>query len=152
VAGRATGPSGRSVLAVSVEGDRGGALGGGLLDAFELHSGGVGAAGADRATGCGRGRDVRDCGRDGVSKPTVITWKHQFAEGGVSALADLPNPGRTRRINETLIMLATMEPLPDWLSVSKWWSRMMASDLRTSDFTVRTTGKKWGCSCHPTSR
>jgi hypothetical protein len=75
VAGRATGPSGRSVLAVSVEGDRGGALGGGLLDAFELHSGGVGAAGADRATGCGRGRDVRDCGRDGVSKPTVITWK-----------------------------------------------------------------------------
>lgn len=28
-----------------------------------------------------RGRDVRDCGRDGVSKPTVITWKHQFAEG-----------------------------------------------------------------------
>jgi len=99
-----------------------------------------------------RGRDVRDCGRDGVSKPTVITWKHQFAEGGVSALADLPNPGRTRRINETLIMLATMEPLPDWLSVSKWWSRMMASDLRTSDFTVRTTWKKWGCSCHPTSR
>jgi transposase len=82
--------------------------------------------------------------RVGASKPTVIGWKRRFAEGGISSLADLPKSGRPKRIDETEVVLATMEPPPERLGVTHWSSRMLAKELGISDFTVTRTWKKWG--------
>jgi transposase len=93
------------------------------------------------ADGLGTAEIVR---RVGMSKPAVIGWKRRFAAEGISGLQDRPKPGRPARIDATEIVLATLEPPPAQLGVTHWSSRLLASHLGVSDFTVSTTWKKWG--------
>src|SRR5687767_1433116 len=71
--------------------------------------------------------------RVGVSKPTVIGWKKRFAAGGIGGLADVPKPGRPPKIDETAVVLATLEPPPARLGVTHWSSRLLADQLGISN-------------------
>jgi transposase len=93
------------------------------------------------ADGLGTAEIVR---RVGISKPAVIGWKRRFAAEGISGLQDRPKPGRPARIDATEIVLATLEQPPAELGLTHWSSRLLASHLGVSDFTVSTTWKKWG--------
>ena len=93
------------------------------------------------ADGVGTGEIVH---RVGVSKPAVIRWKRRYAAEGLPGLDDRAKSGRPPRIDPIRIVLATLEPPPEWLGVTHWSSRLMAKHLGVSDFTVSTTWKKWG--------
>ena len=82
--------------------------------------------------------------RVGLSKPAVIGWKRRYAAEGVAGLQDRAKPGRPRVIDQTEIVLATLEPPPEELGVTHWSSRLLATHLGVSDFTVATMWKKWG--------
>jgi transposase len=93
------------------------------------------------ADGVGTGEIVH---RVGVSKPAVIRWKRRYASDGIAGLDDRAKSGRPRTIDPMMIVLATLEPPPQRLGVTHWSSRLLASQLGISDFTVSTTWKKWG--------
>ncbi|MDP9462028.1 MAG: helix-turn-helix domain-containing protein [Actinomycetota bacterium] len=50
--------------------------------------------------------------RVGVSKPTVMAWKKRYAAEGIGGLADRPKPGRSPTIDDTEIVLRTLEAPP----------------------------------------
>ncbi len=50
--------------------------------------------------------------RLGVSKPTVISWKKRYAAEGVAGLEDRPKSGLPAVVDETAIVLRTLEPRP----------------------------------------
>jgi transposase len=93
------------------------------------------------ADGVGTTEIVR---RVGVSKPTVIAWKKRYASEGLGGLEDRSKPGRPRRLDETAIVLATLEPPPTRLGVTHWSSRLLATELGISNFAVATVWKRWG--------
>ena len=93
------------------------------------------------ADGLGTAEIVR---RVGLSKPAVIGWKRRYAAEGIAGLEDRAKSGRPRVIDQTEIVLATLEPPPEALGVTHWSSRLLAKHLGVSDFTVSTTWKKWG--------
>ena len=70
--------------------------------------------------------------RVGVSKPTVIGWKKRYAAEGIDGLTDRPKPGRPVVVDETQVVLATLEPPPDRLGVTHWSSRLLAGELGIS--------------------
>ena len=80
----------------------------------------------------------------GVSRPTVIKWRDRFIEHGVAGLDDEPRPGRPKRVDDSAIIAATLEPPPEQLGVTHWSSRLLAKHLGVSDYTVSMTWKKWG--------
>ena len=83
-------------------------------------------------------------GRVGVSKPTVIAWKHRYAAEGVGGLEDRPKPGRPRMVDEAAVVAATLEPPPDRLGVTHWSTRLLAAELGISNFAVGQVWKRWG--------
>jgi transposase len=93
------------------------------------------------AEGVGTAEIVR---RVGLSKPAVIGWKRRYGAEGITGLEDRPKSGRPRLIDPVDIVLATLEPPPPRLGVTHWSSRLLATHLGISDFTVSTTWKKWG--------
>ena len=93
------------------------------------------------ADGVGTTEIVR---RVGLSKPTVIAWKRRYVSEGLGGLDDRPKPGRPRRLDETAIVLATLEPPPARLGVTHWSSRLLAAELGVSNFAVATVWKRWG--------
>jgi len=82
--------------------------------------------------------------RVGVSKPTVIAWRKRYAEGGIVGLADRLKPGRPARVEEVAVVLATLEPPPDKLGVTRWSSRLLAGQLGLSNVWVAKIWRKWG--------
>ena len=58
--------------------------------------------------------------RVGLSKPAVIGWKRRYAAEGIAGLDDRAKPGRPRVIDQTEIVLATLEPPPEALGVTHW--------------------------------
>jgi transposase len=82
--------------------------------------------------------------RVGVSKPTVIGWKKRYAAEGLGGLDDRLKSGRPKEIDETEIVLATLEPPPERLGVTHWSSRLLAQRLGISHVTVAEVWKKWG--------
>src|SRR6195952_1693722 len=50
--------------------------------------------------------------RVGVSRPTVIGWRERYLEGGTAALDDRPRPGRAKQIDESAVVVATLEKAP----------------------------------------
>jgi transposase len=53
--------------------------------------------------------------RAGASKPTLIAWKRRYAAERLGGLDDRPKPGRPRTTDDVAIVLATLEPPPEWL-------------------------------------
>jgi transposase len=91
--------------------------------------------------GCGTGEIVT---RTGASKPTVIQWKRRYAEGGIGALEDRPRSGRPKELDETAIVLATLEAPPEHLGVTHWSSRLLGKELGISNVAVARVWKDWG--------
>ena len=82
--------------------------------------------------------------RVGVSKPTVIGWKKRYAAEGIGGLGDRPKPGRPVVVDETQVVLATLEPPPDRLGVTHWSSRLLAHELEISHVWVSKIWRRWG--------
>jgi hypothetical protein len=77
--------------------------------------------------------------RVGCSRPTVILWRHRYAEHGLDGLGDRPRPGRpqtVRRDRRAEILAATLSPPPEHLGVTHWSSRLLADQLGISHHTV----------------
>jgi transposase len=82
--------------------------------------------------------------RVGVSRPTVIGWKKRYAAEGIGGLDDRPKPGRPATVDETQVVLATLEPPPKTLGVTHWSSRLLGDQLRISHVWVSKIWRKWG--------
>ncbi|HEX3426792.1 MAG TPA: IS630 family transposase [Acidimicrobiales bacterium] len=91
--------------------------------------------------GLGSGEIVE---RVGVSKPTVIAWKRRYAEGGIAALDDRARSGRPKVLNEIEVVLATLDPPPEYLGVTHWSSRVLAAQLGISNVAVAKIWRDWG--------
>jgi transposase len=81
--------------------------------------------------------------RAGVSVPVVREWRARYAAGGIRALEDLPRSGRPRTVDETAIVVTTLEKPPDRLGVTHWSSRLLARQLGVSSASVIETWRKW---------
>jgi len=79
----------------------------------------------------------------GVSKPTVIAWKRRYRQEGLAGLKDRDKPGRPRVIDESQIVVRTLEPPPDKLGVTHWSSRLLGAELGLSHVTIAKVWKKW---------
>jgi transposase len=77
--------------------------------------------------------------RAGVSVPVVREWRSRYAAGGLLALEDLPRSGRPKTVDETAIVVATLERPPQRLGVTHWSSRLLARELGISSASVIET-------------
>jgi transposase len=82
-------------------------------------------------------------GRCGTSVPTVRHWRSRYQAGGIRALGDLPRSGRPKTVDETEIVVTTLEPPPRRLGITHWSSRLLARELGISSATVVETWQKW---------
>jgi transposase len=77
--------------------------------------------------------------RVGCSRPTVILWRHRYAQHGLDGLHDRPRPGRpqtVRRDRRAEILAVTLSPPPKQLGITHWSSRLLADQLGVSHHTV----------------
>jgi transposase len=81
--------------------------------------------------------------RAGVSVPVVREWRSRYQSGGMRALSDQPRSGRPRTIDETAIVITTLEKPPDRLGVTHWSSRLLARELGVSSASIIETWRKW---------
>src|SRR5919204_1004510 len=75
----------------------------------------------------------------GCSRPTVILWRHRFAQAGLDGLLDQPRPGRPQTVRadrRAEILAATLTSPPGHLGVTHWSSRLLADQLGVSHNTV----------------
>jgi transposase len=86
--------------------------------------------------------------RLGVSRPTVITWRQRYRDGGIQALSDAPRSGRPRTVDEAAILARTLEPPPERLGVTHWSTRLLASELDLGDATVARCWRRYGLQPH----
>ncbi|MDP9300128.1 MAG: IS630 family transposase [Actinomycetota bacterium] len=91
--------------------------------------------------------------RLGVSRPTVILWRGRYAEGGIDALADRHRSGRPREIDQHMrldIVARTLAGPPKRLGVTHWSTRLLASQVGVSNFTVSKIWREYGLKPHRT--
>jgi Winged helix-turn helix len=81
--------------------------------------------------------------RAGVSVPVVREWRARYNAGGTAALADQPRSGRPKSVDETKIVVTTLEPPPARLGVTHWSSRLPAAELGISSASVFDTCGRW---------
>jgi len=81
--------------------------------------------------------------RAGVSVPVVREWRSRYALGGIRALEDMPRSGRPRTVDETAIVVTTLEKPPERLGVTHWSSRLLARELGISPASIIETWRKW---------
>jgi transposase len=82
--------------------------------------------------------------RLGVSRPTVIHWRERYRAGGISALQDVPRPGRPKTVEEAEILARTLEPPPERQGVTHWSTRLLAGELGVGDATVARCWRRFG--------
>src|SRR5712691_10302421 len=82
------------------------------------------------ARGRGNARIARDLG---ISQDTVRKWRRRFAVRGLGGLADLPRPGRPRRIGEldraAVVALACQLPAATGVPLAHWTGPELAAEL-----------------------
>ena len=86
--------------------------------------------------------------RVGCSEPTVIRWRHRFAEHGLAGLADEPRSGKPPTIEQSLrdeILSITLSEPPTELGITHWSSRLLADWMRRRGSTVShaTVARIW---------
>jgi transposase/DNA-binding CsgD family transcriptional regulator len=79
----------------------------------------------------------------GTSRQTVVTWRQRYADGGMAALHDADRSGRPAVHDDVAVVVATLEPPPQWLGVTHWSSRSLADHLGISFATVARIWRKW---------
>jgi transposase len=71
-----------------------------------------------------------------VSVDTVRTWRGRFAARGLAGLADLPRPGRPRRISAldraAVVALACQLPATTGVPLSRWTAPELAAEEKQS--------------------
>ena len=72
----------------------------------------------------------------GMSRPTVNRWRARYARSGMAGLADLKRPGRPRTVDQSKIITETLKLQPAGLVVTRWSSRLLASQVRVDHATV----------------
>jgi transposase len=72
----------------------------------------------------------------GVSTPTVLAWRNRYDAGGIGALAELPRSGRPPVIDETTVVVATLNPPPAQLGITHWSARLLSDHLRAEGMPV----------------
>ncbi|MGH3806274.1 MAG: helix-turn-helix domain-containing protein [Pseudonocardiaceae bacterium] len=85
--------------------------------------------------------------RTGSTRPTVINWRNRYATGGITALGDLPRPGRPVVVDELAVVATTLADgghPPAHLGVDHWSSRLLGEQLGISFATVARIWRKWG--------
>ncbi|MGH3872636.1 MAG: helix-turn-helix domain-containing protein [Pseudonocardiaceae bacterium] len=85
--------------------------------------------------------------RTGSTRPTVINWRNRYTAGGISALGDLPRPGRPVVVDELAVVATTLADggrPPAHLGVEHWSSRLLGEHLGISFGTVARIWRKWG--------
>jgi len=88
-----------------------------------------------------------------VSRPTVILWRARYAEGGLDALMDRHRSGRPREIDDDMrldIVARTLAGPPKRLGVTHWSTRLLASKVGVSNFTVASIWREYGLKPHRT--
>ena len=80
----------------------------------------------------------------GVSRPTVIKWRHRFAANGIAGLDDEARSGRPKTVDDAAIIAATLEPPPESLAVTHWSSRLLGRHLGVGDATVARAWRRYG--------
>lgn len=86
----------------------------------------------------------------GVSRPTVVTWRRRYDEGGVDALVDRPRSGRRPLLDDRAIVTATLEPPPRMLRATHWSARLLADQLGIGHSTVARAWSSYGVRPHGT--
>ena len=81
--------------------------------------------------------------RAGVTVPVVREWRARYQSGGIRALEDLPRAGRPKTVDETAIVVTTLEKPPERLGVTHWSSRLLARELGISSASIIETWRKW---------
>jgi transposase len=81
--------------------------------------------------------------RVGVSRPTVVHWRHRFETGGIAALADEKRSGRPPVVDEVRVVVATLEPPPDSFGVTQWSARLLGKHLGISFSEVARIWRAW---------
>jgi transposase len=74
--------------------------------------------------------------RVGMTRQTVIAWRARYEAGGIEALADLPRSGRPPVIDESAVMVSTLNPPPSELAVTHWSARLLADHLSKAGMPV----------------
>src|SRR6478609_9298774 len=81
--------------------------------------------------------------RVGVSRPTVVVWRHRYEVGGVGGLGDLDRSGRPPVIDDAEVVVATLTPPPESLGVTHWSARLLAGHLGISFASVARIWREW---------
>ncbi len=81
--------------------------------------------------------------RVGVSRPTVVLWRSRYSAGGAAALEDRERSGRPPRIDQSEVVVATLQSPPARLGVTHWSSRLLARELGIGNATVATIWRTW---------
>lgn len=72
----------------------------------------------------------------GVSRPTVLVWRHRYDEHGIDGLVDKDRPGRSPSAAAPDVLAATLLAPPRRLGVTHWSSRLLGDELGIGRGTV----------------
>ena len=81
--------------------------------------------------------------RVGVSRPTVVGWRHRYDDQGLAGLVDLDRPGRPAVIDEAEVVATTLTKPPVSLGVTHWSARLLADHLGVSFASIARIWRKW---------
>src|SRR6478752_4722193 len=81
--------------------------------------------------------------RVGMSRPTVIGWRHRYEVGGVGGLGDLDRSGRPPVIDDAEVVVATLTPPPETLGVTHWSARLLGRYLGISFGQIARIWREW---------
>jgi transposase len=81
--------------------------------------------------------------RLGISRQTVVTWRGRYRAGGLAGLEDRPRSGRPGTVDETEVVVRTLEGPPHGLGVTHWSSRLLAAEVGVSNVAVAKVWRKW---------
>jgi Winged helix-turn helix len=84
----------------------------------------------------------------GVSRPTVISWRDRYEQGGIAALDDAPRSGRPHEIEVIASTLASDGRPPERLGITHWSARFLTAELGISFATVARIWRRWDIQPH----
>ena len=88
--------------------------------------------------------NVSIAARVGVSRPTVIDWRHRYGAKGIAGLEDDPRSGRPREVDYGKVVSSTLAPPPKKYGVTHWSSRLLGRHLGVSNGTIATIWRQAG--------